>query len=278
MQRLHLEDLTGYLEKLGGWEIISLPAIAEEDEKHFFSDGRVFERKAGEVLLPNREPLEVLEEVRKISSDFNFLAQYQQNPLPEAGNIIDFKNFARYENLPEEGKYIQSWDIAFKTGFNNDYSVCITAKLHENKIYITDIYRKKIDFSHLQFEMLYLNRLAQNCNVIIESTTSTLHLINIIAEAGINIIPFEPKGSKIERANYISMDIACGRVLLLEFPKGKHDDQVDALTQLIARCTFKTQHEKFNEALDLLKDYNKSEKHQQNKLMYWRFGKGWGLL
>ena len=88
------------------------------------------------------------------------------------------------------------------------------------------------------------------------------------------------------------MDIACGRVLLpyqaqwlndfkreiLEFPKGKHDDQVDALTQLIARCTFKTQHEKFNEALDLLKDYNKSEKHQQNKLMYWRFGKGWGLL
>lgn len=108
MQRLHLEDLSGFLQKFENWEVISIPAIAEKDEKHFFSDGRVFARKAGDVLLPNREPLETIEELRNTMSEYNFSAQYQQNPMPEKGNLIDFDAFTRYETLPESGNFIQS--------------------------------------------------------------------------------------------------------------------------------------------------------------------------
>lgn len=291
MQRLHLEDLSGFLEKFENWEVISMPAIAEKDEKHFFSDGRVFARKAGEVLLPNREPIEAIEEIRKAMSDYNFSAQYQQNPIPEKGNIIDFDAFARYETLPEEGDLIQSWDIAFKTGSNNDYSVCITAKLHKNKIYITDIYREKLCYNGLMAGIITKNNLARGCNVIIESTNATLLLIEEIKARKINVITYQPVESKIQRANYISLDIASGRVLLpyqakwlddfkrevIAFPHGKHDDQIDALTQLVLRCYHKNSLEKFTEAIKMLNEYNKTEEHQARMLKYWFYGKKWGL-
>jgi hypothetical protein len=32
MQRVHLNDLSGYLMESGGWTVLSLPAIAEQDE------------------------------------------------------------------------------------------------------------------------------------------------------------------------------------------------------------------------------------------------------
>jgi hypothetical protein len=65
MQRLHLDDVVGHVLEQGDWEIVSLPAIAEEDEVHVITSA-VFgthsvRRKAGEVLHPEREPLEVLE-------------------------------------------------------------------------------------------------------------------------------------------------------------------------------------------------------------------------
>ena len=65
MQRLHEEDLTAILEKQGGWEVLSLPAIAEKDESFVLSDGRIVGRKAGEVLNPEHEPLEILLDLNK---------------------------------------------------------------------------------------------------------------------------------------------------------------------------------------------------------------------
>ena len=44
MQRLHLEDLVGYVKEMGGWEIINLPAIAEEDTEIEFGRFGVHER------------------------------------------------------------------------------------------------------------------------------------------------------------------------------------------------------------------------------------------
>ena len=290
MQRLHLDDLTGFLEQTGEWEIISLPAIAETEEKHFFSDGRVFKRQPGDVLLPDREPLEELNRMRKYMNDYNFSAQYQQNPIPAKGNIIDFNNFVRYEALPEGGKYIQSWDIAFKSGDKNDYSVCITALLHENKIYLTDIYRDRLEFNGLFAQIVCKNNLTNGCTIIVESTTSTLHLIEQLKIRGLNIIPYQPKESKETRAHNASLDIASGKVLLpqkatwiedfkhevIAFPNGRHDDQVDALTQLILRSAYKSAQEKQIEAIKLLTEDSKSDEARARKLYRMRYGKSLG--
>src|SRR5580765_4032728 len=53
MQRLHEDDLVGHLLNHGGWKLVRLPAIAEEDEIHEISTVQGIRRvirRAGECL------------------------------------------------------------------------------------------------------------------------------------------------------------------------------------------------------------------------------------
>ena len=58
MQRVHLNDLSGYLMESGGWEVLSLPAIAEQDERIAIGDNEFHVRRAGEALHPELESLD----------------------------------------------------------------------------------------------------------------------------------------------------------------------------------------------------------------------------
>jgi hypothetical protein len=67
MQRLHLNDLTGVL--LQGseeWKVLTLKAIADEDENVQIGDSRFYSRRVGEVLHEEREPLTLLEPIREV--------------------------------------------------------------------------------------------------------------------------------------------------------------------------------------------------------------------
>src|SRR5262245_33923499 len=55
MQRVHQDDLAGYLQDRGGFEVLNLPAIAQRDETFFLGDGRTYDRKKGEILHPEHE-------------------------------------------------------------------------------------------------------------------------------------------------------------------------------------------------------------------------------
>ena len=68
MQRLHEDDLVGHVLGMEPWKVIRFPAIAEEDETHVIQTPygtRRFQRRAGEALHPEREPLEVLNHLRE---------------------------------------------------------------------------------------------------------------------------------------------------------------------------------------------------------------------
>jgi hypothetical protein len=55
MQRLHQDDLVGHVLEKEPWEVLSFPAIAEEDEVHLIEGPlghRLFKRQAGEALHP----------------------------------------------------------------------------------------------------------------------------------------------------------------------------------------------------------------------------------
>lgn len=81
MQRLHPNDLTGHL--LAGsetWEHLSLPAIALQDERWTLPDGRVFERRRGDALAPERENRDLLRERLLQVGARIFAAQYLQGP------------------------------------------------------------------------------------------------------------------------------------------------------------------------------------------------------
>ena len=88
MQRLHEDDLTGHVLESGGWKVVRFPAIAEEDESHVIRSlgkTRTFLRKAGEALHPEREPLQVLNQMREVQGENIFAGQYQQSPAPLEG-------------------------------------------------------------------------------------------------------------------------------------------------------------------------------------------------
>lgn len=95
MQRLHAEDLSGYLLKKGGWELLSLPAIAPEDAVITCGNFRK-QRLRGDILHADREDAEMLEAVKRELGSANFNAQYQQAPLGEEEGMIRLEWFARY--------------------------------------------------------------------------------------------------------------------------------------------------------------------------------------
>lgn len=130
MQRLHEEVLAGHLLEAGGWQELSLAAIAEERETVQLSHNRAHTRQAREALHPKREPIELLEQQRSMMGSANFSAQYQQSPVPAEGNMVGSEWLHRYNEAPTRRPgdvVVQSWDTASKTGPLNDYSVCITA-------------------------------------------------------------------------------------------------------------------------------------------------------
>jgi hypothetical protein len=91
MHRLHEDDLVGHVLAQEDWEIVRLPAITEEDERIVVDNPlgqRCFERRRGEALHPAREPLPMLEQIRKTIGEYNFAGQYQQAPSPLGGGLV----------------------------------------------------------------------------------------------------------------------------------------------------------------------------------------------
>jgi hypothetical protein len=82
MQRWHPDDLTGRLQRTSNeWKTLSYPAIAEREEVIWLSNTRQHLRRAGDVLQPQLEPKEVLEQIRSQMPFEDFAAQYQQAPV-----------------------------------------------------------------------------------------------------------------------------------------------------------------------------------------------------
>ena len=95
MQRLHPDDLSGYLLKKGGWEHLNLPAIAPSPTRIHVRDF-VHVREAGDVLHPARESAEMLARTQRELGSVNFNTQYQQSPEQMAGAIVKREWFPRY--------------------------------------------------------------------------------------------------------------------------------------------------------------------------------------
>lgn len=271
MQRLHEDDLVGHvLEKEPGiWKVLRFPAIAEENEtyeiKTLFGVRR-FERRAGEPLHPEREPLDVLIRIRETLGEYNFSGQYQQNPAPLGGGMIKLEWFPRYAELPSKEQVIQSWDTANKPGELNDFSVCITFVVKERHLYVIHVYRKRVGYPELK-RAVKEQAVMHNAKVIlIEDKASGTQLIQELVNEGMHEIKkYEPTMDKVMRMHSVTSTMENGFVHLpnnapwlgeflhelASFPNGKYDDQADATSQ----------------ALDWFK---KSATHAYGVIEYWK--------
>jgi predicted phage terminase large subunit-like protein len=124
MQRLHEEDLCGYLQKIepDEWTVLSIPCI-EYDE-----DGNE------QALWPFKH---TLEELRKIeaANQYVFDTQYMQNPQPLEG--LMYTQFRTYDALPMEPSIRKNYTDTADTGKDFLCSICYVET--RAGMYITDV-------------------------------------------------------------------------------------------------------------------------------------------
>ena len=252
MQRVHQNDLAGYLQEQGGFEVLNFPAIAQRTETYLLCDGREYTRQKGELLHPDHEPAEALIELKREMGSIAFSAQYQQSPIPPSGRIIKRKWLTPYDELRFQSgdRIIMSWDIAFSETESGDYSVCVVLLQRKDIFFILEVIRGRPLFDALKQKILDVKRRYESHTsptLLIEDCPSSRGLIQSLREKSTNVTRYKPDTDKRSRVIAQSDLFEGGSVRfprratwleeftaeLLAFP-GRHDDQVDALTQGLA--------------------------------------------
>ena len=124
MQRLHPEDLCGYLieHSKENWEVVKIPARYKED-------GQI------KALWPFKHTLDDLDKMEK-SNPTIFERQYMQNPTPREGML--YNDFKTYTEAPKEGRLIvKAYVDTADTG--KDYLCSIVYLNHGGLIYLLDV-------------------------------------------------------------------------------------------------------------------------------------------
>jgi predicted phage terminase large subunit-like protein len=250
MQRVHENDLVGYLLERGGFDILNLPAIAQRTETFDLGHGHFYTRQKGELLHPEHEPVNVLAELKHKMGPISFSAQYQQSPFPPGGRIIRRKWLTIYDGIqPRPGDHIiMSWDIALSETESGDYSACVVLLRRREVFYILEVVRGRFRFEPLKRKVMEIKeRYGSSATLLIEECSISTGLIQSLREQSINVTTYKPDTDKRARLIAQSDLFAGGSVQLppradwleeftaelLAFP-GRHDDQVDALTQGLA--------------------------------------------
>src|SRR6516164_6538914 len=254
MQRLHEDDLVGHVLGQEPWEVVSFPAIAEADEVHAIETiwgPRCFTRRPGEALHPAREPLFVLENIRRTIGEYNFAGQYQQSPAPLGGGLVKaewFKHYRENERPDRFERIVQSWDTANKASELSDFSVCTTWGVRDKKVYLLGLLRQRLEYPALKRAVREQQNLFAANVVLIEDKASGTQLIQeLIAEGCYGVTGYQPTTDKIMRMHAQTAMIENAFVHIPQsaswlaeylhemtvFPNGKHDDQVDSTAQFL---------------------------------------------
>jgi len=254
MTRWSLLDLTGRLidyqtknpEALP-WEIVELPAIlndGEEDEKS---------------LWPEQWSLEALKSTKASIDPRYWNAQYMQQPTAENSAIVSRKMWRIWEGEePPSCEYIiQSWDTAFETKTNSDYSACTTWGIFYNEeendspqLILLDAFKDRMAFPELKVVALKHYKEWEPDAFIVEKKAAGAPLIQELRAMGIPVQEFSPSrgNDKTVRVNAVADLFSSGKVWapdtrwarevieeMAAFPVGEHDDYVDTTTQALLR-------------------------------------------
>lgn len=236
-----------------------------------------YDRHIGEPLHPKREGLAEIERMKQSMGSAAFASQCQQDPLALGRNIVKWHWFKRYswEEL-KKGVYsgefpilqmMFSWDLAIKRGKENDYSVCICALRTDKGWYILDVKRWKLElpelvktgYAYMEEKRTLFKRLRYGLSfkILVEEAGCGIGFLQEMQRRYFRsaIMPVRPAEDKETRLQNVTPALEAGRCFLpkdgavweadfkhevLGFPNTKHDDQVDALSQLLSYWKPKT--------------------------------------
>lgn len=250
MQRLHPEDLTGYLlnNREDEWNLLKIPVQADQKIYFDFKNFK-YEMDEGETLSDKLFSNQIIENLIKEIGQSNFAAQYMQSPNIYSCGMLKFDYLMFYSELPKNFDFIvQSWDTAIKVRDNSDFSACTTWGVKGHKYYLIDALEHKYEYPQLKKQVFAMNILYNPNFILIEDKASGQSLIQDLKIDGLmKIIPIRPVNDKITRFATCIDIFENGRVLfpsnlrifqklikqITNFPNCKNDDLVDSVTQFL---------------------------------------------
>jgi predicted phage terminase large subunit-like protein len=249
MTRWHEDDLAGRLlaQNATEWRLLRLPALAEEDDP--------LRRAPGDPLWPDWEDERALLRRRDTIGERAWCALYQQSPRPIVGSLFKTEHIDVIDFAPRspDATVVRAWDLAATsaTGGNDPdwtagvklmceaagrYVVLDVVRLrgtpHEVETAITEAAR--IDGFSVSIGLPEDPGQAGKHQASYLARRLAGYRIDISRESGAKTTRAAPVASQVEARNVAIVRAGWSHAFLEElrdFPFGRKDDQVDALSR-----------------------------------------------
>lgn len=250
MTRWHEDDICGRLlnPEYGepeNWTILKLPGVCEDEDD-------LLGRQIGEPLWPEMGYDSAwLEKQKTAVGSYAFAGLYQQRPAPAEGGILKRAWFKFYEVLPDNiSRSVQSWDCTFKDAKSSDFVAGhVWAQAGPNYYLLDRVHDRMGIADTMQAIRTLTYKHPTAFGKLVEDKANGTAVIELLRKEISGLIPIDPQGGKVVRAQAIAPYAEAGNIYLphpkiapwvhdfLEecaaFPNAAHDDDVDAMTQAI---------------------------------------------
>lgn len=210
--RWHGDDLIGRLSKEEGWEIINLPALAEENDP--------LGRELGEPLWPEARPLEMLLEQKKLDA-FNFDALYQGRPRPRGAKVFQEPHYYPAHAFDATGcRIILFADPAAskRTTANHSAVLALYVKGYgvEMRGWVREVYREQQTIPQFVRDLRAFQLRHGSAVVNVEAVAGFKAVPQMLREIDENVQVSEvvPLGDKFQRAQPAASAWNDGRILV----------------------------------------------------------------
>lgn len=253
MQRLHEDDLTGYLRGKNPdfYKHICIPAeLSNEKDKAILSPKELEKFYVDGLFWPDRFDRKEINNYIAQMGSLEVAGQLYQRPAPEEGNLVkkDWFDIVDPQSITLDlvnnpmNFYIDTAETEKQEG---DASAILAGFKKDNIIYICNIVEiRKQFFELVKFipDFVHANKYTNNSKIKIEPKSSGKSVVSQLrASTMLNVVELaSPKDSKITRLNAISPILESRRVKfikgayldkfmnqLLTFPNSRNDDCVD---------------------------------------------------
>jgi predicted phage terminase large subunit-like protein len=258
-QRTHDRDLLGHILERDGdsFEHLILPAEYDPARASATSIGWTDPRtEPKELLHPDRMGPKEIEGQRRGMGSKPFETQYNQNPAPDGGNIIN-PDWLRFWTVEPAGvEYVlHSWDMAFKGekdgGGETSYVVGQVWACRGAERFLIYQVRERLDFVQTKHAVLALCLTHPPNVVLVEDKANGPAIISELRSKVPGLLPYMPQGSKEARMHSVAPIfearqvflpdpdrtgnewVATYRANLARFPGGASNDEGDATSQAL---------------------------------------------